>query len=149
MRYAFLLIFGMILTHASLAGAQLAPRFHTPGTDVRQKQVIAFLIEKGEIDPAKPLLISEADLNGDGVLEWIIRQDGDENCAARADCSFRLAGLQSRKPVFLGGMQASKIEILEKTEYGVNTIGVYNNPNNDFTPQVFEWKPNIRLFGPF
>lgn len=148
MRTRLFFILGLFLLPAP-AQAQDGLRFRTEARDVRERQLIAAFTGDGTLDAALPTAITEADLNNDGAPEWILRQGDESTCAARAECDFVIAGLQSRKPVVLGRIKASKIEILPEGRFGVRELAVYNDPLNDFKPEVFEWKPTLRVFAPY
>lgn len=147
MRYTLILMAALLFP--VYAYAQTALNFVAPGNDPRQHEIIAFLKNFQEAPPPDAAVtVAEADLNGDGVNEWIVRQTGG-NCEVTADCLFVVAGLQVRTPVLLGHMRASRVEILAQQRFGVNTLAVFNNPADDFTPVEYPWQPQIRTFSPY
>lgn len=147
MQTRLLFLFGLLLL-PSPAQAQDNLRFRAEAKDIRERELIAGFMKDGTLDPALPLGLVDVDLNDDGAPEWIIRQGDDSACSARADCNFVIAGLQSRKPVVLGRIKASKIGLLPEGRFGVRELAVYDDPLNDFKPQVFDWKPTLRVFAP-
>lgn len=147
MRYVLILIAALLCP--VYAHAQTALAFGAPGSDPRHREVIAFLKNFQNAPPKDvSVTVAETDLNGDGVNEWIVRQEGD-NCTVTASCLFVVAGLQARRPVVLGHMRASKVEVLPIQRFGVNVLAVFNNPADDFTPVEFPWQPQIRRFAPY
>jgi hypothetical protein len=145
MRFLPALLFAVLFSLP--AQAQVFLRFKAAPSDVREEQVIAFLEEKQFLNPELPFKIAAIDLNRDGVPEWIVRQDMASNCAAQANCKFLIAGLQEKKPVLLGRIEAARIEVQPQTLYGIHKLSVYDNPMNDFEPNVYAWKPEARTFG--
>ena len=72
-----------LLTPMPAMAADTTLRFKNETKDIRTIEVLDFL--KGEnLDPAAGYGVATADLNGDGVDEWIVREDKDPTCADTA-----------------------------------------------------------------
>lgn len=141
----YVLIFSLVFPALAFAEGTL-PRFHAITTDVREHQVVSMLSSKTDLVPDLPFVIASIDLNGDGVDEWVVRQDGASNCVAQVSCQFFVAGLSAKQPVLLGQFQAGKIAVLDERIYGVNKIAVYNDQTNDYKFQPYGWAPKSGSF---
>ncbi|PZO78543.1 MAG: hypothetical protein DI626_11905, partial [Micavibrio aeruginosavorus] len=90
--------------HASLDTRGKEPRYRDAAANAREQEVIAFLHGKG-LDKDIPYKIGTIDLNGDGVDEWIVRQEVSPACTANATCDFYVTALSEGKIILLGRME--------------------------------------------
>lgn len=128
------------------AAVPLIFRDQTKG--IREQQLLEFLSEKDLYDKTKPFTIVAVDLNGDGVEEWIFRQDTAPDCESNADCAFSVAGLSKGDFALLGQMRGGKIGVSDEKLYGVRKLLVYNEKNDDFAYQFYVWTPGRQAFLP-
>ncbi len=143
----FLVSFVFIPSFAS-AGQEYQLRFGDVSTDVREQQVLNFLVSP-QANQTLPRKIAKYDLNGDGVEEWVVREQTSPDCQTAANCAFYFVGLKKNDPVLLGAVTAGKINISDRDMYGVHNLAVYNNPNNDLEPVTFGWDPYQARYLPF
>lgn len=144
-RAAFFLLTLLCLAppaHADLDMRGSEPRYREAAANAREQDVIGFLHGKG-LEKKLPYKIGTADLNGDGVDEWIVRQDASPACAENATCDFYVAGLSGGKIVLLGRMEAGKVAISDDRTYGVHKLIVYNDKNNDYRGEPYLWSPKL------
>lgn len=114
----------------------------------REQELLDYLILLSRFDKTRPFLIAAVDLNGDGVNEWIVRQDPTPACESNADCSFMIGGVSEGHAALLGEMRGGKIGVSDEKLYGVRKLLVYNEKSNDFAYQTYAWKPEDQAFGP-
>lgn len=138
-------LFAITLSLSALAAEPLI--FRDQARDVREKSVLVFLEELDLRKKDAPFSMAAIDLNGDGVDEWIYKED-EMGCEARTDCAFTLIGLSDKRPALLGSMKAGKIAISDEKLYGVRKLLVYNEKNDDFVYQTYVWTPPEMAFTP-
>ncbi len=136
-----------LLTPMPAMAADTTLRFKNETKDIRTIEVLDFL--KGEnLDPAAGYGVATADLNGDGVDEWIVREDKDPTCADTAACRFFVVALKNKAPHLLTKLYAGNIGLLDQKLYGVRSLAVYNKPQDDFSFARYHWKPELGTFSP-
>ena len=143
------LLFCLILFLSSVPALGAVPLiFRDQAKGVREQELLDYfkLIER--YDPQLPYTIAAIDLNGDGVEEWIFRQDQSPSCESDADCRLAIGGLSAGKIVLLGEMRGGKIGVSNEKQYGVRKLLVYNEKNDDFTYQIYVWTPEEQAFRP-
>jgi hypothetical protein len=146
MRFFLLTILAITVCGGAFA-AERSLTYRAPGDDIREGEAISMLLTHG-LNKDMAYEVASYDLNGDGVNEWVVKQDGDPNCEEQLSCRFFIAGLSERKPVLLAQITAAKINILTDKLYGIHVLAVYNNPNDDFTYTKFFWTPEKSRFSP-
>lgn len=146
--YRFFLLTLTTLCFAAPVMAAERLNFRDTVKDTREESVVALLTEKGTLKADMPFQIAAIDLNGDGVDEWIVRQETTPDCAPQANCTFAVAGLSEKKPVLLGRIAARKIAVTADKTYGINRLAVYNNAKDDFAFETYVWRPELFAFGP-
>ncbi len=144
----FRALFLVFITIAFPAMAAEPLYFHKGIKDIREEQVIADLTAQNNLLPDVALEMARFDLNGDGVVEWIIRQNPTPTCAAESACRFTVAGLREKKPFVLGAFSAGKVGISSEKLYGVRKLLVYNKKNDDFAYSEYVWDPHKGHFTP-
>lgn len=144
-RILFFWVIALLLCTPAIAGEPLIFRDST--RDLREQSIVDHLLSVQALYADDPIKIATFDLNGDGVDEWIVRQDS-VGCESNANCSFAIAGLSRKKPVFLGSFAGRKIGIADEKLYGVRKIVVYDNKNNDFASTVYAWNPQKSAYKP-
>ena len=147
MRIIILLSFCLTVFAVPALAAQEKPRYRDDLRDIREQEVVNMLVAQG-LQKDLPFRMAAHDLNGDGVDEWIVRQDGSSNCGAQVSCKFYVAGLSERKPVLLGQFAAAEVEIMSDRLYGINRLAVYDNPHSDYTFSTYVWAPEKAAFSP-
>jgi len=120
--------------------------FHKGAKDIRENQIIGELAAQKHILPDLSFEIAPFDLNSDGVVEWVVRQNPTPVCAAESDCRFVVAGLRDKKPAVLGMFNAGKVGISSEKQYGVRKLLVYNKKNDDFAYSEYVWDPHKGRF---
>lgn len=122
--------------------------FRDQPRDAREDNVMTFLENSKVIFHELPFRIAAVDLNGDGVDEWIIRQDKQSNCEINASCEYAVVGLKQGQPSLLGRFLARNVGIDSYKTYGIRNILVYNKKNNDFDYSTYVWTPEKYYFLP-
>lgn len=145
MRFLILLFLCLTTAAGAAFAAQEKPRYRDDVRDIREQEIVEMLVTKG-LQQDLPFRIAALDLNGDGVDEWIVRQDGSSNCKAQASCKFYIAGLSERKPALLALITAGELEIMTDRLYGINKLAVYKNPNSDYDFRTYAWTPEKSTF---
>ena len=111
---------------------------------VALKPLPAYALEKLSFVPTPPAIITKiptsdnrlmarADLNGDGLKEYIFSDDNKDGLH-----DFEIYAYED-EAVLLGQFSAFKIMLSDSVRHGVRSLYVYNNPNNDYAYQVYEW----------
>lgn len=142
-------IFCATVSFAAVASAQLeeqALKFKNASGDIRENEILTLLKTSEGVDAALGMGIAAVDLNGDGVDEWIVREDKGLACTASAPCRFFIVALKHKKPVVLAKIYAGSVTVLNQKMYGVNSLNVYNDPKDDFHALPYHWKPDMRTF---
>ncbi len=132
----------MPAAHADLDMRGKEPRYRDAAANAREQEVVTFLHGKG-LEAKLPYQISTVDLNGDGVDEWIVRQEVSPACTANATCDFYVTGLSEGKIILLGRMEAGKVAISDDRTYGIHKLIVYNDKNNDYRGEPYLWSPKL------
>jgi len=83
-------------------------------------------------------LIAAVDLNDDFIDEFIIKP---LNCTKGVFCRHVIVAYMDRAPIIIGEFDAHQITILEKKDYGIKRLTVYNRKNNDFSSNSAFWDP--------
>jgi hypothetical protein len=122
--------------------------FRDQARGIREQQLLEFFKNEGQYNTNLPYKIAAVDLNGDGVEEWIFRQNDSPACQANADCRFAIGGLSDGQLTLLGEMRGGKIGVAGEKLYGVRKLLVYNEKNDDFSYQTYVWTPDQRAFAP-
>lgn len=117
-------------------------------TDIREQQTIEMLQAEKLLFTDLPFTIAATDLNGDGIDEWLIRQDTESNCKTNATCHFFVAALSQNKPIVIGNITAGKVALMDTKLYGVTRLAVYSNPTDDFDFEQYVWHSELGRFGP-
>ncbi len=116
--------------------------------DIREESVITSLVTSKKLFTELPYRIAAVDLNGDGVNEWIVRQDKSSGCETNAACDFYVVGVSRNAPLLLGEFSAGKVGIDDLKSYGVSVLQVYNLKNDDFKFTRYRWNPQNYAFLP-
>lgn len=112
----------------------------------REQEALNMLEKTVGFLPNLPYKIAAADLNGDGVDEWIFRQDRDSGCEATVNCRFHVVALSEGRIVSLGTISARKVSLSDEKTYGVLRIFAYNNKNDDFDYSRYVWDPQTGIY---
>lgn len=120
--------------------------FRSEAKGIREQQVVTDLTAQKHLSDALTFEVAPIDLNGDGVDEWIFRQNPTPTCKAQSSCRFTVAGLRDKKPTILGAFEAGKVRISSEKAYGVHKLLVYNKKNDDFAYSEFVWDPHKGRF---
>lgn len=129
---------------SALAAPPLIFRDHVKGP--REQEVLNMLEKTAGFLAGLPYSVAAADLNGDGVDEWIFRQDRESGCEARANCRFYVLALREGEPISLGTISARKISLSDEKSYGVRKIFAYNDKNDDFEYSRYVWDPTTGIY---
>ena len=129
---------------SALAAPPLIFRDHVKGP--REQEALNMLEKTAGFLPDLPYSVAATDLNGDGVDEWIFRQDREPGCEASANCSFRVLAVSEGKTVSLGTIFARKVSLSDEKSYGVLRIFAYNNKNDDFDYSRYVWDPQTGIY---
>lgn len=86
------------------------------------------------------LEIAPADLNNDGLSEFILR---DKNCST---CRFLVLAETNGAIVPLGEAQGHTLEIDNAATAGVRSLLVYTNGANDYEYAVYVWEPGASRY---
>ncbi len=138
----------LLLCLALPAAAEVPLVFRDEIRGPREQELLTYLWEKDIYDRKLPFTVSAVDLNGDGVEEWIFRQNLTPNCESNADCAFSVTALSKGDFVLLGQMRGGKIGVSDEKLYGVRKLLVYNEKSNDFAYQFYVWTPGRQAFLP-
>jgi hypothetical protein len=144
MRLILFFLFMTFTSGSALAAPPLIFRDHVKGP--REQEALNMLEKTAGFLPDLPYSVAATDLNGDGVDEWIFRQDREPGCEASANCIFRVLGLREGQPVSLGTIFARKISLSDEKSYGVRKIFAYNDKNNDFEYSRYVWDPTTGIY---
>lgn len=90
--------------------------------------------------PAGALEIAPADLNNDGLNEFILR---DKNCAP---CRFFILAETGGAIIPLGEAQGHTLKIDNAATAGVRSLLVYTNSVNDYEYAVYVWEPRASRY---
>lgn len=121
-------------------------RMRAPSPDVREQSILRDLIARQELIADFPTQVGETDLNEDGVNEWIFKQENSSDCNAQASCTLLVVALKNRSPTLLLQTTGTKINILKHTNFGVHSLIVYSNPQNDLEGRELTWNPYESTF---
>ncbi len=146
MRRFFLFALTFFLILPAFAAQPLI--FRPSVKDAREQSVLDYLTLIRRFDPSTPFTIATIDLNGDGVNEWIVRQDLTPTCETNASCRYDVVGLNEKQPELLGAFTARKVGISDEKQYGVRNLLVYNEKNDDFAFKTYIWTPAEAAFRP-
>jgi hypothetical protein len=138
----------LMLCLALPAAAEVPLIFRDSAKGPREQELLTYLWEKDIYDRKAPFTMTATDLNGDGVEEWIFRQNPTPNCESNADCAFSITGLSKGNFTVLGQMRGGKIGVSGEKQYGVRKLLVYNEKNDDFAYQIYVWMPGRQAFLP-
>lgn len=89
------------------------------------------------------LEIAPADLNGDGLAEYILK---DKNCAAEAQCRYTILAETQNGFLQLGQTQAKNLMLGDDTVQGVRNLMVFQNDTNDFDYALYTWQPEAASY---
>lgn len=138
-----LLIF-LFITFAAPAFAN-QPLIFKDANGYKDNLILSALHEKTGKENIKHL-IAKADLNNDAIDEYILKPDAFQNCAPKNFCPHYIYALTSYNPVFLGEFTAFKIIVTQSKTYGVRSLQIYNNPNNNFSYTLAPWEPFLSKY---
>jgi hypothetical protein len=86
------------------------------------------------------MLIAAADLNGDGLNEFIIR---DKNCdSSSKNCTFTVLSEVNDMILPLGDIPARDIALGNQYSQGVRSLVAYESVINDYEYAVYVWEPS-------
>ncbi|MCB9982129.1 MAG: hypothetical protein H6861_00425 [Rhodospirillales bacterium] len=88
--------------------------------------------------------IAEADLNGDGLNEFIVRT---KDCAQTERCNHIILGETDDTVLDLGKIEALRIMLGNDYEHGVRNLLVFDNPENDFAFTLYRWDDEQSRYG--
>ncbi|MGB4106969.1 MAG: hypothetical protein WBK55_04150 [Alphaproteobacteria bacterium] len=83
------------------------------------------------------LLVAPADLNEDGLSEFIVR---DKDCAPA--CRFTILAENDEKVTSLGIIEARVLAMGDRHSNGVRTLLAYKSAANDYDYTVYVWEPS-------
>lgn len=93
-------------------------------------------------------LFAKIDLNADGAPEYIAKE---KSCAGF--CDYKVLAQQGRGGqggaatiVMLGEFHAKDILIGNGYTHGIRNLLVFNNPQNDFRPDLYIWNPGASRY---
>ncbi len=92
--------------------------------------------------PAGALETAPADLNSDGLNEFILR---DKNCAPGL-CRFLILAETGGAIIPLGEAQGHTLKIDNAATAGVRSLLVYTNSANDYEYAVYVWEPQASRY---
>jgi hypothetical protein len=81
--------------------------------------------------------IARADLNEDGLEEFILRPKG---CGPQP-CDHRLVAQAQSGVIELGTITARGLVLGNQYSSGIRTLLAFNNDNNDFDYELYVWEP--------
>lgn len=88
---------------------------------------------------ARPFSLALTDLNGDGMDEFILKNDG---CGVPpALCTFRILAESTDSFVELGRIRARNVALADGSVAGVRTIMAFASPINDYDYELYVWEP--------
>ncbi len=136
MKYRSLFIVILFLALPNVAFADQPLTFKKPN-GFKALEIISHI--KNQVDSDIDMDIATIDLNDDFIDEYIVRNN---KCDTENFCTFSIVAYMNRIPIILGQFDAHKIIILDKKDYGIRRIVVYNQKNNDFATATAIWHPN-------
>jgi len=110
----------------------------SPPISFRENEVVKAY--KKLANKKNPMLIAPADFNDDFINEYILKP---ESCAKGTICTHVLMAYMEEKPIQIGEIDAHKIMLSFKKDYGVKRLIVYNQEHNDFASVQSRWNPHI------
>ncbi len=96
-----------------------------------------------EFPDQPPQSVSQQDLNGDGIAEYIVEEPG---CPARSLCNFRIFANTDEKLIELGRIKAQTVRAGQKRHQGVLELLAFDQPDNDFKYNIYSWTPERRAY---
>jgi hypothetical protein len=99
------------------------------------------LLEAYFKQPASAFSIAPADLNEDGIPEFVVRS----GCEASL-CTYKILAEQNSTLIELGNLQAFNIQSGNASSNGVRNILAYKNADNDFRPALYVWEPQAARY---
>lgn len=89
--------------------------------------------------PSSDFDIARADLNDDGLNEFILR---DKTCNAENKfCRYRILAETDGKMTLLGEIEARNIVLGNSASQGVRNILAFQNTVNEYQETVYVWEP--------
>jgi hypothetical protein len=128
---AWLALFVVLISSSGFAREALI--FRAPTEDHRD-QVIAEYVSTHYPQTLKPYLFARADLNDDGIPEYIVRA---QNHSRKAVSPHHILSVRRRQVTDWGVISAQKLEISDKKQGVFRQILVYNQLRNDFYHEIW------------
>lgn len=88
--------------------------------------------------------VAEADLNRDGLSEYILRQ---KKCFGKDNlCTFLILAESRENIVLLAKFNARALALGNAFTYGVQDILAFQSDNNDYGYDIFIWDPPSKMY---
>jgi hypothetical protein len=136
--YAFI-FFLTVLVLATSAFASGVLSFNGPMNERERRLMDAYAADILKT-PLSNLSIARADLNEDGLNEFLVRA----NCAGL--CTYKILAESDDKIVELGNIEAKEIRMGNAYFSGVRNIIAYKNTLNDYDRTVYVWEPQASRY---
>jgi len=93
----------------------------------------------------KELKLSEYDLNGDSLPEFIFK---DTICDSSTEklCTYSIFAQKNQNLIALGTFKARKILVSDKKNHGISDILAYTGTENDYTYERFIWSSDKTMY---
>ena len=88
--------------------------------------------------------IAEADLNQDGLSEFILRS---KSCKTLPVCRFDILAETDEGIVSLGTIQGKNLLLGNEFTHGVRNILLFEEAMNDFDYELYTWHPELSSYG--
>jgi hypothetical protein len=143
--FRYLLVFILLIPaftgHASAAGNL---NFTSEITDRQRLVIDRYFKDTLHTPAANPIALALADLNEDGLNEFILQSDCKEG--QKGYCSFTILAETDNKVISLGSITGWVIELGNAYSNGVRNIIARQNPRNDFDRTVYVWEPQTARY---
>jgi len=117
-------------------------KFTAPKSDVLKLRIEKLRANSPQSLPFENITIAAADLNGDGLDEYITRP-AECTHEHKNQCSFSiLASAKNNELILIGKLNAREISLGDGYTHGVRNIRSYSNPLNDYEYQLYIWEPS-------
>ncbi|MCF8495492.1 MAG: hypothetical protein K9G62_02360 [Alphaproteobacteria bacterium] len=137
MKKLFLFLSAGLLTAGSSASA-VEPLIFGQILSAREAQLVGDFYTAQQKNAPDPAGIARADLNGDAIDEFIIR---DSQCRTdgKSPCLFDILAETRKGILSLGQIRAQRLIASDASTGGVRAILAFENPMNDYEFQTYAW----------
>jgi hypothetical protein len=145
----FVRFFTYLLLFIGLSGLFPAPAHATSTLDFTSKisetsrlNLNGYIRAQGRLP--ENVSIAPADLNDDGLNEFVLR---DKNCDPNAkSCDFSVVSETGDSITLLGEIPARRLTVGNDSLQGVHSLLAYENVANDYEYTVYVWEPQASRY---